>query len=66
MIKKLKDTSLHPRAVRPIYGASDAWCYENQRSLDVYITDGTKTLACRIHRAVLEDWIRRTEKEIQP
>jgi hypothetical protein len=47
--------------------AEEAWFYENGASIDVYIqtfglVNGEKTVACRIRRAHLEDWLKRTKK----
>jgi hypothetical protein len=57
----------HPIKARPMIRAEDAWFYENEASIEVYIqtfglADGEKTVACRIRRADLEDWLKRTKK----
>ena len=42
-----------------------AWFYENAKSIDVYISRarGENAVVCRISRAKLLDWIKRTEQE---
>ena len=41
----------------------EAWFYENAKSIDVYIRDPERgqTFMTRIPRAMLADWIKRTE-----
>lgn len=56
-----------PIKARPMIRAEEAWFYENGASIDVYIqtfglVNGEKTVACRIRRAHLEDWLKRTKK----
>jgi hypothetical protein len=43
-------------------GCLDAWWYENKRSIDVYVEAyGTRQIThCRIPRAALVDYIRRS------
>ena len=44
--------------------ATEAWWYENAKSIDVYTYHPEKGgMACRIHRKAIEDWLRRTEKK---
>lgn len=41
----------------------EAWWYENAKSIDVYVYDPTVqggSRSCRIRRAELEDWLKRT------
>jgi len=42
----------------------EAWFYENEKSIDVYCYSRTPVngMSCRIRRAVLEDWLKRTRK----
>ena len=55
-----------PRAARAHAKKShEAWWYENDASIDVYIYDPTNKvqLSARIPRRTLADWIKRTEQK---
>ena len=59
---KLSRFSKHPK-LEPSKN-DGAWFYENAGSIDVYIypKGGGTAATCRIQRALLADWIKRTEK----
>lgn len=56
---KLKRTA---QKATPRLDTAEAWWYEGRNSIQVYVQDGDRILSCRIRRAALSDWIKRTEK----
>ena len=59
---KLKRSAVHPLP-QPSKNDS-AWFYENAGSIDIYIVPigGGAAVSCRIQRALLADWLSRTER----
>lgn len=58
---KLKRT---PQKAKPNHcDTAEAWWYEGRHGIDVLVQDGDRILSCRIRRAALADWIKRTEKK---
>ena len=56
-----KKISSSPHKARPHHG-DEAWWYENNKSIDVYIRNGNGTLGVRIRRADLKRWLDKTEQ----
>jgi hypothetical protein len=59
-------TKLNSRPAKTARKHDAAWWYENARSIDVYIYvggSGEDAKSCRISRADLLDWIRRTSPQ---
>lgn len=50
----------NPHKAKPIH-CKNAWWYENEQSIDVYVERDGVTLACKIPRRYLMHWIKRTE-----
>lgn len=62
MIRKNGCKNMAVKARRE-HNADLAWFYENPRSIEVYIRKaGQLTVACRITRAQLADWLLRTKR----
>jgi hypothetical protein len=55
--------SLQPHKGKPLFRATEAWWYENEHSIEVYITsdDGGRIFGAKLTRRQLQDWLRRTE-----
>jgi hypothetical protein len=51
-----KNTAQHAISVD-----GEAWYYENAGSIEVYVQTDLGIVRCKIHRAKLADWIKRTE-----
>jgi hypothetical protein len=49
--------SLQPHKGKPLFRATEAWWYENEHSIEVYITsdDGGRTLGAKLTRRQLQD-----------
>lgn len=56
-------TKLNPIKATPYSAYSrEAWWYENTRSVSVFVQgDDNRVYACKIQRAKLADWVKRTE-----
>lgn len=62
---KLKNTAVMVTGRKQVLddgNKSEAWFYENKGSVDVYVRHRGVTISCRIRRALLADWIKRTER----
>jgi hypothetical protein len=56
---------LMPNKAKPLHNCQEAWWYENKGSIEIYshLADAPhKIIACKIPRAKLLDYIKRTEK----
>lgn len=48
------------KRLRPLHETSDAWYYENSKSVDVYAChQGRSATSCRITRKQLESWLKK-------
>lgn len=43
--------------------ATDAWWYENQGSIDVYIETASEIVCCRIQKRRIKEWLTRVERD---
>ena len=53
-----------PQKARHDVNAKEAWFYENERTLEVYIeTEEKFVVSCHLPRRAIAAWVQRTEKE---
>lgn len=51
--------NLSPHKAKPVNSSTEAWWYENAKSISVYIVVGGKTACCEIPRHTLAQWLKK-------